>query len=103
MTETWIILGATSSMARALSRALAERGHRLLLAGRDMEDIGRLASDCIARGAAGADAVAFDARKPATFIPLIEMLSDQEGMLNAAVFVGSMPEQAAIDRQTTTG
>ena len=97
MSETWIILGATSSMARALARALAEQGHALLLAGRDMEDIKRLAADCMARGAALADAVAFDARKPATFAPLIERLADQEGMLNAAVFVGSMPEQAAID------
>ncbi|MDQ2092043.1 SDR family oxidoreductase [Marimonas arenosa] len=96
-TETWIILGATSSMARALSRALAEQGHALLLAGRDTEDMKRLAADCDARGAAWAQAVAFDARKPATFTPLIEKLSEQEGMLNAAVFVGSMPEQSAID------
>ena len=97
MNETWIILGATSSMARALARALAEQGHSLLLAGRDMDDIKRLAADCTARGAAMAEAVTFDARKPATFTPLIEKLSDQEGMLNAAVFVGSMPEQEAID------
>jgi short-subunit dehydrogenase len=97
MSETWIILGATSSMARALSRALAEQGHALMLAGRDMEDIKRLAADCTARGAPMAEAVAFDARKPATFPPLIERLSGQEGMLNAAVFIGSMPEQEAID------
>ncbi|MDU8926097.1 SDR family oxidoreductase [Alisedimentitalea sp. MJ-SS2] len=97
MQETWIILGATSSMARALSRALSEQGHALLLAGRDMEDMKRLAADCTARGAASAEAVAFDARKPATFTPLIETLSDQPGMLNAAVFVGSMPEQETID------
>ena len=97
MNETWIILGATSSMARALARALAEQGHSLLLAGRDMDDIKRLAADCTARGAPMAEAVTFDARKPATFTPLIEKLSDQEGMLNAAVFVGSMPAQEAID------
>ena len=44
-----------------------------------------------------AEAVLFDARKPTTFTPLIKKLSDQEGMLNAAVFVGSMPEQDTID------
>ena len=49
--STWIILGATSSMARALARALAEQGHSLLLAGRDMEDLRRQAADCTARGA----------------------------------------------------
>ena len=35
--------------------------------------------------------------KEAPIRPLIEKLSDQEGMLNAAVFVGSMPAQEAID------
>lgn len=97
MQETWIILGATSSMARALARALAERGHALLLAGRDLEDIKRLAADCTARGASLAAPVAFDARDPATFAPILERLSAQEGILNAAVFVGSMPEQSQID------
>ena len=95
--QTWIILGATSSMARALSRALAEKGHALLLAGRDIDDIARLAADCRSRGATLAEAVAFDARKPETFTPLIEKLADQESLLNAAVFVGTMPEQASID------
>ena len=33
MSETWIILGATSSMARAFSRMAAEKGHDLILAG----------------------------------------------------------------------
>ncbi|UYV38502.1 SDR family oxidoreductase [Rhodobacteraceae bacterium D3-12] len=97
MKETWIILGATSSMARALARTLAEQGHSLFLAGRDMDDIARIAADCTARGAPLAQAVKFDARKPATFTPLIETLAQQEGTLNAAVFVGSMPEQEAID------
>lgn len=97
MSETWILLGATSSMARALARALAERGDSLLLAGRDMDDLKRLASDCGARGAAETEAIAFDARKPETFGKLIEALARKEGMLNAAVFVGSMPDQEDID------
>ena len=97
MTETWIILGATSSMARALARALAARGDGLLLAGRDLEDLQRLASDCALRGARLAEPHAFDARDPATFGPLIDRARAEDGILNAAVFVGSMPEQAAID------
>ena len=95
--QTWIILGATSSMARALARALSEQGASLLLAGRDMEDLRRLATDCAHRGAPEAEAVAFDARDPASFTPLIEKLSDKEGTLNTAVFVGSMPPQEEID------
>ncbi len=97
MSETWIILGATSAMARALARAVSERGDAVLLAGRDMEDLGALASDCALRGARLAEAVRFDARDPTGFGAVLERAVRNEGVLNAAVFVGSMPEQAEID------
>ncbi|MDJ0628631.1 MAG: SDR family NAD(P)-dependent oxidoreductase [Rhodobacter sp.] len=97
MSETWILLGATSSMARALARALADRGDGLLLAGRDMDDLRVLAADCTLRGARFAEAVAFDARKPERFADLIARTQADDGVLNAAVFVGSMPDQADID------
>ncbi len=97
MSETWIILGATSAMARALARAVSERGDAVLLAGRDMEDLGALASDCALRGARLAEAVRFDARDPTGFGAVLERAAREEGVLNAAVFVGSMPEQAEID------
>ena len=95
MSETWIILGATSAMARALARRLAEDGADLVLAGRDMADLEATAADARARGAAGARAVRFDARDPASFAPVIDAAG--EGPVNVAVFVGSMPEQALID------
>ena len=97
MNATWIILGATSSMARAFARAVAAEGAAVLLAGRDMDDLAALASDCALRGARMAEAVAFDARKPEGFAALIERMEAEEGELNAAVFVGSMPDQAEID------
>lgn len=99
MNRTWIILGATSSMARAFARAVAAEGAAVLLAGRDSEELAALAADCRLRGARSAEAVAFDARERATFGPLIDRLEAEEGEINAAVFVGSMPEQAAIDRE----
>ena len=91
MSETWIILGATSSMARAFARLQAERGARLLLAGRDMDEIRRLAGDLVLRGASEAEALAFDARDGASFAPIIERAEAASGMISAAVFVGSMP------------
>lgn len=97
MNRTWIILGATSAMARAFARAVAEDGADVLLAGRDMEDLAALAADCRLRGAALAETVAFDARKPEGFAALIARIALEPGEVNAAVFVGSMPEQAAID------
>ncbi|GAB4390651.1 SDR family oxidoreductase [Albidovulum sp.] len=97
MNTTWIILGATSSMARAFARAVAAEGAAVLLAGRDMAELEALAADCRLRGARLAEALAFDARQPAGFAALIGRMETEEGELNAAVFVGSMPEQAAID------
>jgi len=97
MNQNWLILGATSSMARAFARAVAAEGAAVFLAGRDTDDLARTASDCAARGARLAEALAFDARDPATFAALIDRLDREDGVLNAAVFVGSMPPQAEVD------
>ena len=56
MDQTWLIIGATSSMARAFARLVASEGAEVLLAGRDMGDLGRMATDCDARGAPSAAA-----------------------------------------------
>lgn len=97
MNETWIILGATSSMARAFARAVSDEGAAVYLAGRDMDELKRSASDCLARGARRAEALAFDARKPEGFAKIIEGVISEDGAVNAAVFVGSMPKQESID------
>lgn len=95
--QSWIILGATSAIARAFARRLAAESATLFLAGRDEAELEAIAADCRLRGAAGAEVLAFDARDPAGYPALIDRLAAQEGVLNAASFVGSMPEQAAID------
>jgi short-subunit dehydrogenase len=97
MTTTWIILGATSSMARAFARKLAERGHTVIVAGRDMDDLKALAADLEARGAAEAKAMKFDARDPASFAPILRAVEIEPGEISVASFVGSMPSQAEID------
>ncbi|SIS55189.1 SDR family NAD(P)-dependent oxidoreductase [Phaeovulum vinaykumarii] len=99
--ETWIILGASSAMARAFARALAERGAGLILAGRDPADLGDLARDCRVRGARLAETHPFDTRDPATFAPLIARAKAESGTLSAAVFAGSMPAQSALDADPT--
>ncbi len=94
---TWLILGGSSAMARALARAAASRGDAVLLAGRDAGDLAATATDCRLRGAPVAEALAFDAREPAGFPALLARLEATEGTVNVAVFVGSMPPQAGID------
>lgn len=101
MTDTWIILGATSSMARAFARATAAQGANIIVAGRDLTDLNALASDCGLRGAASAVALAFDARDTTTFNAIVQEALRHEGMINTAVFVGSMPTQDAIDADPT--
>lgn len=97
MSENWIILGATSSMARAFARGVSQRGDAVFLAGRDSDDLATTAQDCALRGARLAEALIFDARAPEGFAGLIARLEREEGQINAAVFVGSMPDQSEID------
>jgi len=97
MEQTWIILGASSTMARALMQKRAEEGAGLVLAGRRMDDLQANACDALARGAVLAEPVAFDARRPDSFQPVIDLALKQPGQINCAVFVGSMPPQAEID------
>jgi short-subunit dehydrogenase len=59
--ETWLVLGASSAIARAFARLVARRGHGVILAGRDRADLDILAQDLIVRGAAEAHVLAFDA------------------------------------------
>ena len=49
--RTWLILGASSPIARAFARLVAGQGARLILAGRDRDDLARSAADLRLRGA----------------------------------------------------
>ena len=97
MSQTWIILGATSTIARCFARMVSSRGDGVLLAGRDMAELELIAADCTFRGAALAEAIAFDARNPDSFSPIIERAGAIGSVISAAVFVGSMPSQEEID------
>lgn len=97
MTDTWIILGASSTIAKAFTRSVAETGANVILAGRRMDDLETSAADASARGATAATPVMFDARNPDTFQGIIDSAVAAGGVLNCAVFVGSMPAQDAID------
>ena len=97
MDQTWIILGASSTIAKAFTRSVAEDGATVILAGRRIDDLTVTAADAHARGAPNALPVMFDARDPATFQPILDLAAGQAGVINCAVFVGSMPPQDAID------
>lgn len=56
-----LILGATSMIARETAAAFADAGYDLILAGRDMEEVERVASDIGVRHGVSAGAERFDA------------------------------------------
>lgn len=96
MSETWIILGASSAMARALARSLAEDGASLALCGRDVQDLARDAADMRLRGASGVEVFAYDTRDPDTEDAILGFAETAPGSLNVAVFTGSMPPQEDV-------
>ncbi|GGA14210.1 SDR family NAD(P)-dependent oxidoreductase [Neptunicoccus cionae] len=103
MSQTWIILGAGSAMGRAFARKAATQGAHLVLAARDQDDLDRTAADCLARGAASAAAVLFDVRKPESFAPIYDAAKANDGIINTAVFVGSMAPQDDVDADPNVG
>jgi decaprenylphospho-beta-D-erythro-pentofuranosid-2-ulose 2-reductase len=64
-----VVLGATRGMGRALARRMAERGDRLFLLGRDIEELRRSAVDVMSRSSTGHDVgvAVCDLERPETF------------------------------------
>jgi short-subunit dehydrogenase len=97
--RTWLVLGASSSIARAFARLVAEEGASVLLAGRDRDDLARSAADLTARHGGAAAVLEFDARDRASIARLVEhcRLTVPSGSLDVFVAFGAMPEQAAME------
>lgn len=94
-----LIVGATSAMARGAAYAWAAQGHRLLLAGRDAEELARLASDIAIRFSTRVETTRLDLDVPG---PLDDWLVQQiaaygqiDGLLCAA---GWMTDNEAMRR-----
>ncbi|MEX0968997.1 MAG: SDR family NAD(P)-dependent oxidoreductase [Paracoccaceae bacterium] len=97
MSSAWLILGASSAMARSFARLAAGDGAHVILAGRDSDDLALQAHDVLLRGAASATAMAFDARNPTSFGPLLAALFALDATPSIAVFSGSMVDQGALE------
>lgn len=96
--DTWLILGGSSSIARAFAREVAAEGMDVLLAGRDIEDLRRSAADLRVRGRVKATAMEFDARALDTHDAFVRACEQRmRGRLNVFVAFGNMPEQSAAE------
>jgi short-subunit dehydrogenase len=95
--QTWLILGASSAIARAFAREAAAGGADILLAGRDNDDLMRTAADIRVAFEVAVRVENFDALDFVGHATLAAALADLPGVLNIAVLFGIMPEQAAMD------
>ena len=99
MQRAWLILGGSSAIARAFARVAAQAGSDILLAGRDLEDLGRTARDVAIRSGRRAEVLAFDATDYASHAAFIEACRSRAERLDVMLAFGVMPTQAAIDTQ----
>jgi len=94
---TWLILGASSAIARAFAREAAARGGALILAGRDQDDLARTAADIRITTGRDVSCAAFDATDVASHEALAAQVAALPGVVNVALLFGIMPDQADMD------
>ncbi len=94
---TWLILGASSAIARAFAREAAARGSALILAGRDQDDLARTAADIRVSTGREVTCVVFDATDFASHGALAARVAALPGVVNVALLFGIMPDQAEMD------
>lgn len=93
--DLWMMVGASSAVARAFARLVAVDGADLVLAGRDRDDLEAAAADLRVRYGAAAEALSFDALSLADQAALLARAERHDGPVKLFVALGLMPEQAA--------
>jgi decaprenylphospho-beta-D-erythro-pentofuranosid-2-ulose 2-reductase len=97
--DTWIILGASSAIARSFACVAAAANANIVLAGRDRSDLAATAADLRVRFSARVDVADFDALSPDTHAAVLERARAfaAPSTLNVFLAFGIMPGQAEID------
>lgn len=98
--QIWLILGANSAIARAYAHEAAATGADIILAGRDLEELERSASDLAIRHQIAAHVVEFDVLHKYSYPAFIQrcaaLCSDR--VLNLFIAVGNMFPQADLEQ-----
>ena len=94
---TWLVLGASSSIARAFALEAAAEGANVLLAGRDRDDLDRSAADIGIRHNVAVRVVEFDAEAVDSHDAFVARCAELTtefggGPLNVFLAFGLMPE-----------
>ncbi|MBR0667188.1 SDR family NAD(P)-dependent oxidoreductase [Roseomonas hellenica] len=101
--ETWVILGASSGVGRALAREVAARlSAKIILAGRDLHDLEDTATDLRIRHGVDAEVIGFDAAAPDTHAEFAARTTRRaEGLITVCFLSAIMPAQDAVEVQPT--
>lgn len=97
MAGTWLILGASSSIARAFAGEVARQGCDVLLAGRDLDDLERTAGDIRVRTGRRAEVIPFDALAFDEHEALVQRCKEVAAPCNVFLVFGFMPSQEALE------
>ena len=97
------LLGATKGIGRSLARQMAQRGDRLFLLGRDLDDLQRSAADLEVRSNNRPVGVALcDLEEPDTFEAAIDAAATTLGKLDAVVVTAALfATQAKLEQDST--
>jgi short-subunit dehydrogenase len=86
-----VFLGATRGMGRALARAMAQRGDRLFLLGRDPEELARSAQDLeVIAGGGKVEGAFCDLLRPETFVPALDQAAQVLGGFDTVVVTAGL-------------
>ncbi|MDH5784998.1 MAG: SDR family oxidoreductase [Chromatiales bacterium] len=100
MRGAYLILGATSAIARATARELARQGYHLTLAGRDMDELQRDAADIRLRFSVEVEVKPFDAEDFAGHAAFLNGVVDDGGELDGVVLAfGYLGEQTRASQE----
>jgi short-subunit dehydrogenase len=93
-----LIMGATSAIAEAAARRMAERGDALFLVARNAERLAAVAEDLKIRGAAQVASATLDARRIEDYAQLLDSARTSLGGLDVALIAhGRLTDQSACE------
>jgi short-subunit dehydrogenase len=96
--ETWLVLGASSAIARAFAQEAARQGADLLLAGRDLDDLRSTAADIRLRTGRNVEALSFDAAALDSHASFAGQCRRPGRQLSLFLAFGTMPPQDLMER-----
>jgi len=96
MSKAVLILGATSAIARATAVAFAARRHPIYLAGRDMDELPRIASDLHIRYGVEVRYGPFEAEDTSSHAAFLQqVIEDMNGLSGVVLAFGYLGDQLA--------